>query len=86
MEGGWQIVGLSIGAFLNYALAFIVSIEIAERDLLSFREKLSWNVFTWLVPVIGPFFTHRHLRIGWAKGSGSGGGNGIVPPGDSGSC
>ena len=83
MESNWQVAGLGLIAFLNYSFAFIVSIEIASRDLLTVGQKLSWTAFAWLIPLIGPFVAHRHLKIGWARGR-NGGGNSNVPPGDGG--
>jgi hypothetical protein len=79
METNWHGAVLRVLALLNYSFAFMVSIEITVNDLLPKKRKLAWHTLTWLLPLLGPFLTHRMLQIGWAKGSGSGG-DSIVPP------
>ncbi|MFL1483973.1 hypothetical protein [Marinobacter sp. LN3S78] len=75
---------LGILALVNYFFAFMLSIEIGEHELMPLKKKIGWHVFTWLVPIVGPLLTHRFLKVGWAKGSGSGGGSGMSPPSDGG--
>ncbi|UDL03352.1 hypothetical protein [Marinobacter sp. CA1] len=84
MESSLETATLGLLALLNYSFAFMVSIEVCARDLMPRRHKIGWSALAWLIPIIGPIFTHRYLNIGWVKGSGRGGSNGIVPPSDGG--
>ena len=79
MEVNWHDALFKVLALLNYSFAFMVSIEISANDLLPKRRKIASHTLTWLLSFLGPFFTHRMLKIGWAKGSNSGG-DSIVPP------
>lgn len=80
MESGyWVLVG--VAALLNYGFAFMLSIEINELEILPTSSKAKWLILAWLVPVVGPIYTHKKLNIGWAT-SDSSGGSSIQPPGD----
>lgn len=68
----------------HVALGTMMTIELAQIQMLSKIRKCLWFCFVWLFPVLGPLISHKKLKIGWAKGDSAGGHSSTVPPDDHG--
>ncbi|WP_323847444.1 hypothetical protein [Microbulbifer magnicolonia] len=58
-----------------------LTIELNNYPMKSRVKKFLFYLVVWLVPLIGAIWSHRKLKIGWAKGDGSSGHDTPVDPG-----
>ena len=85
MELGFLGSVLAVIFIAHLFLAYFASKEVADYPLFSLKQKITWQIIVWLLPIVGTVLAHKKLGIGWVSGP-LAGGDPNSNPGHNGGC